>query len=100
MARARHTLSGAKFRRKRPLQMWRVTCLVRDSNERPNRPVRVRWGFCHSCPISRRNLTPCYAAWVSKRYLGMITPAPIEHDWCGVIWRVKPFHRRRGLLDH
>ncbi|GBM13753.1 hypothetical protein AVEN_90017-1 [Araneus ventricosus] len=29
---------------KRPLQRWRVTCLGRDSNERPNRPLRVRWG--------------------------------------------------------
>ncbi|GBM22187.1 hypothetical protein AVEN_236818-1 [Araneus ventricosus] len=26
--------------------------------------------------------------------------ARIEHDWCGVIWRVKPFLRWRGLLDH
>ncbi|GBM18899.1 hypothetical protein AVEN_137271-1 [Araneus ventricosus] len=34
MARARDTLSGAKHRRKRPLQRWRVTCLDRDSNER------------------------------------------------------------------
>ncbi|GBM06776.1 hypothetical protein AVEN_63013-1 [Araneus ventricosus] len=25
--------------------------------------------------------------------------ARIEHDWCGVICRVKPFHRWRGLLD-
>ncbi|GBO29855.1 hypothetical protein AVEN_261543-1 [Araneus ventricosus] len=25
---------------------------------------------------------------------------PHRHDWCGVIWRVKPFHRWRGLLDH
>ncbi|GBN74191.1 hypothetical protein AVEN_111375-1 [Araneus ventricosus] len=24
----------------------------------------------------------------------------IEPDCCGVIWRVKPFYRRRGLLDH
>ncbi|GBN75018.1 hypothetical protein AVEN_14843-1 [Araneus ventricosus] len=46
---------------KRPLQRWRVTCLGRDSNERPNRPLRVRWGFCHSCPISRRNPTPSCA---------------------------------------
>ncbi|GBL89399.1 hypothetical protein AVEN_225911-1 [Araneus ventricosus] len=30
-------------------------------------------------------------------YLWMITPAHIEHDWCGVSWRVKPFHRWRGL---
>ncbi|GBM72729.1 hypothetical protein AVEN_67698-1 [Araneus ventricosus] len=29
MARARDTLSGAKHRRKTPLQRWRVTCLVR-----------------------------------------------------------------------
>ncbi|GBN42252.1 hypothetical protein AVEN_165787-1 [Araneus ventricosus] len=43
MARARDTLLGAKHRRKRPLQRWRVTCLFRDSNERPNRPLRVRW---------------------------------------------------------
>ncbi|GBM23637.1 hypothetical protein AVEN_117387-1 [Araneus ventricosus] len=28
------------------------------STERPNRPLRVRWGFRHSCPISRRNPTP------------------------------------------
>ncbi|GBM11616.1 hypothetical protein AVEN_180162-1 [Araneus ventricosus] len=27
-------------------------------------------------------------------------PARIEHDWCGVIWRVKPFHRWLGLLDY
>ncbi|GBO29014.1 hypothetical protein AVEN_33749-1 [Araneus ventricosus] len=27
-------------------------------------------------------------------------PASIEHDWCGVIWRVKPFQRWRVLLDH
>ncbi|GBM96381.1 hypothetical protein AVEN_64084-1 [Araneus ventricosus] len=38
--------------------------------------------------------------WVPTRYLWAITPALIEHDWCGVIWRVKPFHRRRGLLDY
>ncbi|GBO27536.1 hypothetical protein AVEN_205191-1 [Araneus ventricosus] len=44
MARVRYSLSGAKHRRKRPLQRWRVTCLGRDSNERPNRPLRVRWG--------------------------------------------------------
>ncbi|GBN12349.1 hypothetical protein AVEN_87982-1 [Araneus ventricosus] len=41
MARARDTLSGAKHRRKRPLQRWRVTCLGRDNNERPDRPLRV-----------------------------------------------------------
>ncbi|GBN92240.1 hypothetical protein AVEN_103140-1 [Araneus ventricosus] len=35
MARARDTLSGAKHHRKRPLQRWRITCLGRDSNERP-----------------------------------------------------------------
>ncbi|GBN58825.1 hypothetical protein AVEN_48539-1 [Araneus ventricosus] len=62
MARARDTLSGAKHRRKRPLQRWRVTCLSRDSNERPNRPLSVLWGFRHSCPISRRNPTPSCAA--------------------------------------
>ncbi|GBL94928.1 hypothetical protein AVEN_187447-1 [Araneus ventricosus] len=62
MARARDTLSGAKHRRKRPLQRCQVTCLGRDSNERPNRPLRVRWGFRHSCPISRRNPTPFCAA--------------------------------------
>ncbi|GBM33382.1 hypothetical protein AVEN_169916-1 [Araneus ventricosus] len=58
MVRARDTLSGPKHRRKRPSQRWRVTCLGRDSNERPNGPLRVRWGFCHSCPISRRNPNP------------------------------------------
>ncbi|GBM81487.1 hypothetical protein AVEN_154535-1 [Araneus ventricosus] len=30
----------------------------------------------------------------------MYDNARIEHDWCGVIWRVKPFHRWPGLLDH
>ncbi|GBO07586.1 hypothetical protein AVEN_237169-1 [Araneus ventricosus] len=44
MARARDTLSGPKHRRKRPLQRWRVTCLGRDSNERSNPLLRVRWG--------------------------------------------------------
>ncbi|GBL68289.1 hypothetical protein AVEN_246365-1 [Araneus ventricosus] len=44
MARARDTLSGAKRRRKRPLQRWRVTCLGRGSNERSNRPLRGHWG--------------------------------------------------------
>ncbi|GBM20249.1 hypothetical protein AVEN_216667-1 [Araneus ventricosus] len=43
MARARDTLSGAKHRLKEPLQRWRVTCQGRDSNERPNRPLRVPW---------------------------------------------------------
>ncbi|GBL71207.1 hypothetical protein AVEN_209170-1 [Araneus ventricosus] len=38
--------------------------------------------------------------WVPTRYLWMITLNHIEHDWCGVIWRVKPFHRWRGLLAH
>ncbi|GBL81871.1 hypothetical protein AVEN_50475-1 [Araneus ventricosus] len=38
--------------------------------------------------------------WVPTRYLWKITPSHIEHDWCGVIWRIKPFHRWRGLLDH
>ncbi|GBL80338.1 hypothetical protein AVEN_92249-1 [Araneus ventricosus] len=52
MARARDMLLGAKHRRKRPLQRWQVTCLGRDSNERPNRPLRVLWGFRHRCPIS------------------------------------------------
>ncbi|GBM12428.1 hypothetical protein AVEN_55271-1 [Araneus ventricosus] len=41
---------------------WRVSCLGRDSNERPYRPLRVRWGFRHSCPISRRNPTPSCTA--------------------------------------
>ncbi|GBM48133.1 hypothetical protein AVEN_10540-1 [Araneus ventricosus] len=45
MARARDTLSGAKRRRKRPVRRWRVTCLGRDSNGRPNRPLCVRWGY-------------------------------------------------------
>ncbi|GBO43002.1 hypothetical protein AVEN_47621-1 [Araneus ventricosus] len=45
MARDRDTLSGAKHRRKRPLQRWRVTCLGRDRNERPKRPLRVCWAF-------------------------------------------------------
>ncbi|GBL82790.1 hypothetical protein AVEN_106325-1 [Araneus ventricosus] len=62
MAKARNTLSGAKHSRKRPLQRCRDTCLGRDSNERPNRPLRVRWWFCHSCPISRRNPIPSCAA--------------------------------------
>ncbi|GBN54775.1 hypothetical protein AVEN_124708-1 [Araneus ventricosus] len=35
--------------------------------------------------------------WVPTRYL-TITPARIDDDWCGVIWKVKPFHRRDGLL--
>ncbi|GBM74943.1 hypothetical protein AVEN_173358-1 [Araneus ventricosus] len=36
---------GTRYRApKRPLQRWRVTCLGRYSNERPNRPLRVRWG--------------------------------------------------------
>ncbi|GBM04875.1 hypothetical protein AVEN_252821-1 [Araneus ventricosus] len=34
MARARDTLSGAKHRRKRPLQRWWVTCLDRATNSR------------------------------------------------------------------
>ncbi|GBN60820.1 hypothetical protein AVEN_59316-1 [Araneus ventricosus] len=55
-------LSGAKHCRKRPLQRWPVTYLGRDSNEWPNRPLRVRWGFRHSCPISLRNPTPSCAA--------------------------------------
>ncbi|GBN17945.1 hypothetical protein AVEN_64028-1 [Araneus ventricosus] len=38
--------------------------------------------------------------WVPTRYLWTIKPVLIEHDWCGVIWRVKPFHRWRSLLDH
>ncbi|GBN26649.1 hypothetical protein AVEN_272686-1 [Araneus ventricosus] len=58
MARAGDTLLGAKHRRKRPLQRWRVTCLGRVSNERPNRPLRFRWWFLYSCPISRLNPTP------------------------------------------
>ncbi|GBL88220.1 hypothetical protein AVEN_117803-1 [Araneus ventricosus] len=33
-----------------------------DSNERPNRPLRVCRGFRHSSPISRRNPTPSCAA--------------------------------------
>ncbi|GBN32395.1 hypothetical protein AVEN_93725-1 [Araneus ventricosus] len=45
MARAWNTLAGTKHRRKRPLQRWRVTSLGRDSNERPNRPLHVRWRF-------------------------------------------------------
>ncbi|GBO30755.1 hypothetical protein AVEN_87417-1 [Araneus ventricosus] len=62
MTRARDILSDVKHRRKRPLQRWRVICLGRDSNERPNRPIRVRWGFRLRCPISRRNPTPSFAA--------------------------------------
>ncbi|GBN89964.1 hypothetical protein AVEN_103674-1 [Araneus ventricosus] len=102
MARARDTLSGAKHRRKRPLQRWRVTCLGRDSNERPNRPLRFRWGFRHSCPISRRNpaLIVCpFIAAMGTDVIFMDYNA-IEHDCCGVIWRMKPFLGRRGLLDH
>ncbi|GBN11065.1 hypothetical protein AVEN_115975-1 [Araneus ventricosus] len=76
-----------------------------DSNERPNRPLSVRWGFRYNYSISRRNPTNLLCSlsslqWVPTRYLWTITPACIEHDWCGVIWRVKPFHRWRGLLDH
>ncbi|GBL78611.1 hypothetical protein AVEN_65199-1 [Araneus ventricosus] len=62
MARTRDTLSGTKHRRKRPLQRWKVTCLGSDNKEQPNRPVRVRRGFRHSCLISRQNPTPSYAA--------------------------------------
>ncbi|GBN20751.1 hypothetical protein AVEN_113904-1 [Araneus ventricosus] len=33
---------GTRYRApKTPLQRWRVTCLVRDSNERPNLHLRV-----------------------------------------------------------
>ncbi|GBN51367.1 hypothetical protein AVEN_197200-1 [Araneus ventricosus] len=38
--------------------------------------------------------------WVPTRYLWTITLARIEHDWYGVIWKVKPFHRWRDLIDH
>ncbi|GBM07935.1 hypothetical protein AVEN_232377-1 [Araneus ventricosus] len=98
-------LSGTKHRRKRSLQRWRVTCLCRDSNERRNRPLRVRWGFRHSCPISRRNPTSsCTTFYRCNGYRRDIYPsvpsARIEHDWCGVIWRMKSFHRRHGLLYH
>ncbi|GBM49636.1 hypothetical protein AVEN_3223-1 [Araneus ventricosus] len=37
--------------------MW-ITCLGKDSNERPNRPLRVRWGFRHRCPITQEILHP------------------------------------------
>ncbi|GBM97971.1 hypothetical protein AVEN_202740-1 [Araneus ventricosus] len=37
--------------------------------------------------------------WIPTRNLWAITPDRIENDWCGVIWRVKPFHTWRGLLD-
>ncbi|GBN86728.1 hypothetical protein AVEN_216611-1 [Araneus ventricosus] len=43
---------------------------------------------------------PSIAAMVPTRFLFTITPARIEHAWCGAIWRVKLFHRWRGLLDH
>ncbi|GBM79104.1 hypothetical protein AVEN_177417-1 [Araneus ventricosus] len=40
---------GTRYREpKRPLERWLVICLGRDRNERPNRPLRVRWGFRHS----------------------------------------------------
>ncbi|GBM49626.1 hypothetical protein AVEN_3216-1 [Araneus ventricosus] len=58
MARARVTLSGTKCCRKRPLKTWRVTCRCKDCNEQPNRPLRVRWGFRHSYPISQEVLHP------------------------------------------
>ncbi|GBL87189.1 hypothetical protein AVEN_270477-1 [Araneus ventricosus] len=45
MARARDTLLGAKHRRKRPLQRWQLTCLGRDSNERPNRHLYCSLGI-------------------------------------------------------
>ncbi|GBN36082.1 hypothetical protein AVEN_178914-1 [Araneus ventricosus] len=91
ISRARDTLWGAKYRRKRPLKRWRITCLGRDSNERPNRPLRVRWGFRHSCPISRRNPTPSCAALyrcngyrrdIYGHYINnlMLTPARIEYE--------------------
>ncbi|GBM73999.1 hypothetical protein AVEN_21151-1 [Araneus ventricosus] len=61
--------SSAKHRRKRSFQRWRVTCLSRDSNEVLNRPLRVRWGFRHSCPISRRNSTPsCASFYLCNEY--------------------------------
>ncbi|GBM00322.1 hypothetical protein AVEN_32661-1 [Araneus ventricosus] len=104
MARARDTLSGVKHRRKRPLQRWRVTCLGRDSNEWPNRPLRVSWGIPTQLSHASKSYTLLCGLlslqWVPTRYLGAITPARIERDWCGVIWSVKPFHRWRGLLDH
>ncbi|GBO38976.1 hypothetical protein AVEN_238361-1 [Araneus ventricosus] len=78
-----------------------VTCLGRDSNERPNRPLRVP---SQLSDIATKSYTLLYGLlslqWVPTRYLWTIMPARIEHDWCGVIWRVKPFHRWRGLLDH
>ncbi|GBN68687.1 hypothetical protein AVEN_77887-1 [Araneus ventricosus] len=36
---------------------------------------------------------PFFAAMGSTPYFWKVTPARIEHDWCGVIWRLKPFHR-------
>ncbi|GBO35249.1 hypothetical protein AVEN_254411-1 [Araneus ventricosus] len=60
-----HAIGRQTSSKERPLQRWRVTYLGRDSNERPNRPLRVHWGFRHSCPLSRRNLTPSCEAFYS-----------------------------------
>ncbi|GBM64701.1 hypothetical protein AVEN_175197-1 [Araneus ventricosus] len=46
----------------RPLQRWRVTCLGRDSNERPNRPLHVRWGLRHGEDILHPLVRPFFAA--------------------------------------
>ncbi|GBN55405.1 hypothetical protein AVEN_85738-1 [Araneus ventricosus] len=87
---------GTRYRApKRPLQTLRVTCLGRDSNERPNRLLHVRWVVpSQLTDIATKSYT------LAIPYLWTITPIRIEHDWCGVIWRVKPFHRWRDLLDH
>ncbi|GBN60898.1 hypothetical protein AVEN_204237-1 [Araneus ventricosus] len=98
MARARDTLAGTKHRRKRPLQRWRVTSVGRDSNERPNRPLHVFWRFrSQLSDIASKSYTFLWSLlslqWVPMRYLWTITSALIEQNWCGVIWRMKPFHR-------
>ncbi|GBN30854.1 hypothetical protein AVEN_24416-1 [Araneus ventricosus] len=61
---------GTRYRvPRRPLQRRRVSYLGRDSNEWLNQPLRVRWGFRHSCPISRRNPTPfCSAFYLCDGY--------------------------------
>ncbi|GBO31045.1 hypothetical protein AVEN_245937-1 [Araneus ventricosus] len=94
---------------RKPRTRYRATNIVKrdyctggsDSNERPNRPLRVlsylsdiaTKSYTLICDLSLRK-------WVPTQYLWTITPTRIEHDWYGVIWRVRPFDRWRGMLHH
>ncbi|GBM07602.1 hypothetical protein AVEN_230036-1 [Araneus ventricosus] len=96
MARARDTLSGAKHCRKRPLQRWRLLVWAGIATDGRTHLYVFAGGSVTAVRYRDKILHPLVRPFIASMgtdAIFMDDNARIEHDWCGVIWRVKPFNR-------